>query len=203
MQSLNKDNQMQEIELYLRKFKSVILILLGTILIFGIIISRVVPIAVDIFKIIDKHSKAVTSLADKERTLQNLKEKTEKANAESKDTPKEFFKSIEKGLDTESVIANEFSEILTLIRGNSIKTRSIKYQYDPQDDNFVKNVPDKYNVAKLDIEMIGTYKDFEGFLKELYKHEHFLDISSIEVVPYQKDKKILIIKFQLKLYAQK
>ena len=67
----------------------------------------------------------------------------------------------------------------------------------------MKNVPAKYNVAKLDIEMIATYKDFERFLKELYKHEHFLDISSFEIVPYQKDKKILIIKFQLKLYAQK
>ena len=80
---------------------------------------------------------------------------------------------------------------------------SIKYEYDPKDDNFVKNVADKYNVAKLNVEMIGTYKDFEGFLKELYKHEHFLDISSVEIVPYQKDRKILIIKFQLKLYAQK
>ena len=124
-------------------------------------------------------------------------------NAENKDIPKEFFKPIEKGLDTETVIADEFAEILTLIRGNGIRTRSIKYEYDPKDDNFVKNVADKYNVAKLNVEMIGTYKDFEGFLKELYKHEHFLDISSVEIVPYQKDRKILIIKFQLKLYAQK
>ena len=106
-------------------------------------------------------------------------------------------------MDTESVIANEFAEILTLIRANGVKTRSVQYEYDPKDDNFVKNLPDKYNVAKLDVEMIATYKEFEGFLKELYKHEHFLDISDIEVVPYQKDKKILIIKFQLKLYAQK
>ena len=51
--------------------------------------------------------------------------------------------------------------------------------------------------------MIGTYKDFEGFLKELYKHEHFLDMASMEIVPYSRDKKILIINFQLKLYAQK
>lgn len=194
---------MQEIEVYLRKFKSIILILLVTLLAFGYILSRTIPVVTQIFKIMEDHKTAVTSLADKERTLQNLKEKTEKANEENKNTAKEFYKPIEQGLDTEAVIANEFSEILALIRGNAIKTRSIKYEYEPKDDNFVKNVPDKYNVAKLDIEMIGTYKDFEGFLKELYKHEHFLDIGKIEVVPYEKDKKILIINFQLKLYAQK
>ena len=194
---------MHEIELYLKKFKSSILILAGALLIFCIVISRVVPIVTGIFKIWDEHAEAAASLEDKERTLESLKEKTAKANAESKDIPKEFFKPIEKGLDTETVIADEFAEILTLIRGNGIRTRSIKYEYDPKDDNFVKNVADKYNVAKLNVEMIGTYKDFEGFLKELYKHEHFLDISSVEIVPYQKDRKILIIKFQLKLYAQK
>lgn len=194
---------MQEIEVYLKKIKSVILILVGTLVIFGVILSRIIPVVSDIFKSTNDYSAAVTSLEDKQRTLENLKEKTAKANEENKDLLKAFYKPIEQGLDTEAVIANEFGEILTLIRANSIKTRSVKYEYDPKDDNFVKNVPTKYNVAKLDIEMIGTYKDFEGFLKELYKHEHFLDISNMEVVPYQKDKKILIIKFQLKLYAQK
>ncbi len=194
---------MQEIEVYFRKFKSIILILLLVLIVFGYMISKIVPVVTDIYEISKNYKTAVTNLADKERTLQNLKEKTAKAEAENNNTPKDVFKPIEKGMDTESVIANEFSEILTLIRGNAIKTRSIKYEYDPKDDNFVKNVPDKYHVAKLDIEMICTYKEFESFLKELYKHEHFLDMASFEIVPYDKDKKILIIKFQLKLYAEK
>ena len=169
----------------------------------GYIISKIIPIVTDIVKISQNYKTAVTTLADKERTYKNLKEKTEKAEAENQKTPKAVYKPIEQGMDTESIVANQFAEILTFIRGNAIKTRSIKYEYDPKDDKFVKNVPDKYHVAKLDIEMISTYKEFEGFLKELYKHEHFLDISSIEIIPYDKDKKVLIIKFQLKLYAQK
>ena len=170
---------------------------------FGAIIKQIVPVVTDIINTQKEYTSAVTSLADKERTRDNLKAKTEAAEAENKNAIKAFYKPIEQGLDTESVIANEFAEILTLIRSNSIKTRSIKYDYDPKDDNFVKNVPDKYNVAKLDIEMISNYKQFESFLKELYKHEHFLDIASFEILPYEKDKKILLITFQLKLYAQK
>ncbi len=194
---------MNEIEVYFKKFKTVILIVVLTLIVFGYIVSKIVPVVTDIYKMSQDYKTAVTTLADKERTLKNLQEKTAKAEAENQNTIKAVYKPIEQGMDTESIIANEFAEILTLIRGNAIKTRSIKYEYDPKDDNFVKNVPDKYHVAKLDIEMIGTYKDFEGFLKELYKHEHFLDMASMEIVPYSRDKKILIINFQLKLYAQK
>ena len=176
---------MNEIEVYFKKFKSIILILVLTLVVFGYIISKIVPIVTDIVKISQNYKTAVTTLADKERTYKNLKEKTEKAEAENQKTPKAVYKPIEQGMDTESIVANQL------------------YEYDPKDDKFVKNVPDKYHVAKLDIEMISTYKEFEGFLKELYKHEHFLDISSIEIIPYDKDKKVLIIKFQLKLYAQK
>ena len=51
--------------------------------------------------------------------------------------------------------------------------------------------------------MIADYKHFQAFLRDLYKHEHFLEISNIEIVPYEKDKKILLIKSQIKLYSQK
>ena len=159
---------MQKFQVYLVKFRSIIVILLGTLILFAMIVSRIIPVLTDIFKSVDGYSKAEVSLKDKEKTLSSLKEKTAKAEAQSDEVPKEFFKPIEVGMDTESVIADEFAEILTIIRENQIKTRSIKYEYDPQDDNFVKNVPDKYNVARLNLEMISNYKDFESFLKELY-----------------------------------
>jgi len=39
--------------------------------------------------------------------------------------------------------------------------------------------------------------------EELYKHEHFLDVQSVEIVPYRKNKSILLVNFKLKLYAKK
>lgn len=198
---------MQGIEVYLKKLKSVLGILIAGIALFIYMLTLVVPIAADIFKLSGEYKKSEETLKDKKRTLEDMEAKTAEADVKSeqdkKTLAKVFYKPIEKGLDTEAVIADEFSEILTLLRENLIKTRSIKYEYDPQSDSFVRNVPSEYHVAKLDTEMIGTYKNFESFLKELYKHEHFLDISNIEIVPYQKDKKILLIKFQLKLYAQR
>ena len=53
------------------------------------------------------------------------------------------------------------------------------------------------------MEMIASYTNFDNFIKELYKHKHFLDIESFEIVPYKKNRKILLINFKLKLYSQK
>lgn len=147
-----------------------------------------------------------STLQEKQAKLDNFKKHEEEIKAkeeESKKSGKPFYKPILSGMDTEAVIAGEFAEILQLIRANQIKVRSIKYDYDPSDDNFVKGAGDKYNVARLNMEMIGNYSNYDNFLKELYKHEHFLDIQSAEIVPYKKNKRILLINFKMKLYAQK
>lgn len=147
-----------------------------------------------------------TTIKEKQAKLEEYKRKEqeekamEQANVQS---GKPFYKPVMSGLDTESVIAGEFAEILQLVRVNKIKVRSIKYDYDPQDDAFVQGAGDKYNVARLNMEMIANYSNYDNFLKELYKHEHFLDIQSAEIVPYKKNKKILLINFKVKLYAKK
>ena len=53
------------------------------------------------------------------------------------------------------------------------------------------------------MEMIANYTNFKNFMKELYKHDHYLDIAKVEIIPYKKNKNILLINFQLKLYAQR
>ncbi len=152
-------------------------------------------------------------IAQKEATIQEKttkleeykrKEAEQKAKeADNKKSRKPFYKPIESGMDTEAVIAGEFAEILQLVRANQIKVRSIKYDYDPTDDNFVQGAKEKYNVARLNMEMISDYSSYDNFLKEMYKHDHFLDLQSVEIVPYKKNKRVLLINFKVKLYAQK
>ena len=146
------------------------------------------------------------TVEEKTQKLEEYKKKEaeQKAKeAENKISGKPFYKPIESGMDTEAVIAGEFAEVLQLIRANQIKVRSIKYDYDPADDNFVQGAKDKYNVARLNMEMIANYSNYDNFLKEMYKHDHFLDIQSVEIVPYKKNKRVLLINFKVKLYAQK
>lgn len=193
----------EDYKVYLKKFKIAVSIFVGSIVVFGFLVSKIVPEIQRIIEIQEQHKTQTSTLADAERKLQGLKDNIEAKKIENANMVKAFFKPINGGNDTESVISDEFGEILQIIRVNKIKTRSIKYDYDPQDDNFVKNVGNKYHVCRITAEMVGNYSNFENFLRELYKHEHFLEISKIEIVPYQKNKRILLATLQIKLYAQR
>lgn len=154
----------------------------------------------------ENYKAQMEAYSDKERTLEDLKARMPKASEKDANldvSGKALFRPLESGLDTETIISSEFNEILVLMTTNSIKTRSINFTPDPADDNFVKGNSSKYTVSKLDMEMIATYSNFKSFMKELYKHDHYLDIAKVEIVPYPKNKSILLINLQLKLYAEK
>ena len=193
-----------------KQFSTPILIAVFAILILMyMVFMKVVPAVQNVNMAKSEYETNAKNLKDAQDKLEKLKSEAataaqqEQSKVEVKGEDKPFFKPVMSGMDTEAVIAGEFAEILELIRANKIKVRSIKYDYDPQDDNFVKGAAAKYNVARLNMEMVANYLDYDNFLKELYKHEHFLDVQSIEIVPYRKNKSILLVNFKLKLYAQK
>ncbi|MGN0031968.1 MAG: hypothetical protein ACI37Q_08445 [Candidatus Gastranaerophilaceae bacterium] len=182
----------------------------------ALVVLTVAGVAYTAPKIIENNQSATSLKAEIEQKTQLLQQKQNtleeykrqeaenaKKEKESAQAGKPFYKPIDQGLDTEAVIAGEFAEILQLIRANQIKVRSIKYDYDPPDDAFVQGDGSKYNVARLNMEMVGNYSNYDNFLKEMYKHEHFIDLQSVEIVPYKKNKRILLINFKVKLYAKK
>lgn len=194
---------MDKYTIYLKKFQVAIGIIVLSLIICIFLVSKVVPEVQKISQLQNDYKTQSSALADSERKLQDLKDEAQRKEAENESISKIFFKPISEGLDTEAAISDEFGEILQLIREHKIKTRSVKYDYDPQDDNFVKNAANRYQVCRITAEMIASYSNFANFLRDLYKHEHFLEISKIEIAPYQKNKRILLITLQLKLYAQR
>lgn len=190
----------------LRQFLIPILIVIAT---FGLLFMLLSKDAANIQNIMDYNNainqkkQELTAKQDKLAILKKKAEEEAKKEEQKVVNEKAFYKPVASGLSTEAVIIGEFNEILELIRANKIKVRSMKSDYDPQDDEFVKGAGAEYNVARLNLEMIADYTSFNSFMKELYKHEHFLDIESVEIVPYKKNKQILLINFKIKLYAKK
>lgn len=194
---------MDKYTIYLKKFQIAVGIFVLSLIVFIFLVMKVVPEAQRISQIQTDYKAQSSALADSERKLQDLKDAAKRKDAENENIQKIFFKPISEGLDTEAAISDEFGEILQIVRENKIKMRSVKYDYDPQDDNFVKNAGNRYQVCRVTAEMIASYSNFANFLRELYKHEHFLEISKIEIAPYEKNKRILLISLQIKLYAQR
>lgn len=181
------------------------LALLG-LLIFVVIyllVTKVIPSLQSISQTASEYKTQSEMLAEKERTLDARKQAVLKATDTNLTGSKDMYKPMESGLDSEGVVAAQFDHILQMLKSNAIRTRSVNYDYNPADDPFVKSAGDKVSVCALDMQMVATYKNFEGLMKDLYKHEHFLDISKIEIIPYSKNKTLLLINMKLKLYAKK
>lgn len=192
-----------ESSVYIKRFKVAIGILIIALILFLLLLARTIPNFQNIFALQKEYNQQNKVLNDAIRRLKNIKDNIKLEQKADSQVIKAFYRPIGSGMDTEAAISDEFGEILQIMRDNKIKARSIKYDYDPQDDNFVKYAASRYHVCRITADMIANYSDFENFLRDLYKHEHFLEIASIEIVPYEKDKKIILVTLQLKLYAQK
>lgn len=169
-----------------------------------LLIMRIVPSLQTISQTTAEYKNQSSLLAEKERLLDTKKQEVLKAtDTNTLKGTKDMYKPLESGLDAEGIVSAQFEDILKLLKANAVKTRSIKYEYNPADDPFVKGAGESVSACTLDMQMVATYKNFEGFIKDLYKHEHFLDISKIEIIPYEKNKTMLLINFKLKLYAKK
>lgn len=188
----------------IKLFKNALLLLgLLVFVVLYVTFMKMVPSLQAISQTASEYKVQSEMLAEKERTLDTKKQAVLKATDTNLAGTKEMYKPMEGGLDAESIVAAQFDEILQMLKANGIKTRAVKYDYNPADDQFIKGAGDKLSACTLDMQMVASYKNFEGLLKDLYKHEHFLDISKVEIIPYAKNKTLLLINFKLKLYARK
>lgn len=185
-----------------------VIVVLSVIVAIFLTVTQLVPGVTEYMGLVNQFKDSKKQYDDVSQQLETIKESNAAALDAASNTEgidKDFFRPLEAGTDSESILAAEFSEILELMKSNTIKTRSVKYKYENelQDDNFVKGGNGKFSVCQLDMQMIASYANFKNFMKDLYKHEHYLDIASVEIVPYNKNKSILLINLKLKLYAEK
>ena len=95
--------------------------------------------------------------------------KLEKARIANGMIAKTVFQPRTLSLDNESGYSILFNDIFEMSKSNNIKTYSIQYEYNPADDAFVA-AQKGYSVCLLKMKIIGSYRDFENFLTDLYKY---------------------------------
>ncbi len=194
------------IKKYLDMFKVAIAIVVVALLASIFLLTQIIPQTISYFGNKTKYADSENRLAAKKAELETAKknkERQEKLDSAGIEV-KAFYRDIKStGNSTADILAGEIQEINDLIKFYGIKMYKVNYNYDPAEDIFFKEKKDTYGVCKMNMELFASYMKFQSFMKDLYKHEHFLDIQSIEVNPYKKDKSILNIKMELSLYAEK
>lgn len=194
------------IKKYLDMFKIALAIVVVAVAASIFLLTKIVPETIAFMGNQNKLADTENKLSAKQAELETAKINKEKQNAKNTEgiELKSFYRDIKSiGNSTSDILAGEIQEINDLIKYYGIKMYKVNYNYDPADDVFFKEKKDVYSVCNVNMELFSSYMKFQSFLKDLYKHEHFLNIQSIEVSPYKKDKSILNIKMDLSLYAEK
>lgn len=185
----------------MNRYKEAILYIVFTIVLFVFTIIKTYPKILDIINIEKDMGGKRAQCTDLEQKLDALK-KAEMQKTTISGPSKKIYKSEVPSADAESSFSVIFDDVIDMAKYNGLKIYSIQYTYNPADDEFVKGAAGKYNVCQLNMQVIVDYQDLESFIKDLYKYPYLINIDKVELMPYAKNKKILLVDMQIKLYSQ-
>jgi hypothetical protein len=187
----------------LLRYKEAILYIFFILVFLIVGVLKIYPQVLNVFNIEKNITETSTKVSDLQRKLNELKATAASKTAAQSIQSKKIYKPEGSNLDTETSFSIIFDDIIDMAKYNGVKVYSIEYTYNPSEDVFVKNAAAKYNVCELNMSIIVDYQDLESFLKDIFKYPYLINIGKIEIIPYPKNKKILLTSLQLTLYAEK
>ncbi len=159
------------------------------------------PASIENYK---KEKQLVEEIKQKQSELNRiLEDKKRKIEAAKKATVKDFYSVQNPSGDVVSEFAPMFDNIITMIKQNGIRMKSIKYNPNPIDDNLIKNGNSQYSGCRVNFELVGYYPQFVAFLNDINMYPYFINVSKFEIVPYQYDKRILIANVSIMFYSKR
>lgn len=128
--------------------------------------------------------------------------KKEKEEQEKNRTVKPIFKTKIQSSDSFSSNTPLFEDIIKILKTNKLKLIAIENKTTGFDDPIVQNSGGTYNTCMVDMQILGTYPNFQKFLTYLYNYPYLIKIASINIVPYDVEKTKLIIRLSIILYSE-
>ena len=93
--------------------------------------------------------------------------------------------------------------ILELAKQAGLKVKTIEFDVAPESDPIIQNHGAEYESKLLVAQFIGSYSQLQTFMRDIYKHQYLIGIQDFKIVPYEFNKKVLIIDMKLTLYLKK
>ena len=138
---------------------------------------------------------------DKLDQKQKVEERLELARKSIEASEKKIYSPADSDLGNDTLFFTLYNDVIEMLHANSIKIKSMKYNYNPGDDDFVKSGQDTYFVCEIDLGLVSNYTNLGKFIENIIRYPYYIKIRKVEVSPYEKDKKILISNVVLRLYA--
>lgn len=149
----------------------------------------------------DELNKKQNDLSTKREDLNRRKERAKVLENSVLSSPKKLFTPNDSDLGNDALFFTMYNDVIEMAKNNSIKIRSIAYEYSPAGDAFVTNGGDKYFVCDVNMTLVSNFVKLGNFVQDIYQYPYYIKINSIEVTPHENDKTILNTKLSLRLYA--
>lgn len=184
-----------------KRYYGLIIFLLTIVALVSIMVSVIYP-KYNEWKQTKENVAEVTEKLDKKRIeKRNIVRKLKKLKESILSSQKKIYSPVEDKLGNDTLFFTLYSDLVEMVRANTIKIKSIDYEYNPEKDIFVQQKSSSYFVCDVNMEVISNYVNLGKLIQDIYQYPYYIKINSIDVIPYPKDKKILLSKISIRLYA--
>lgn len=188
----------------LQKYKESLMYLAGIIVVAVFLFQKIQPEftrTIDLYKQVGQQKDVAAGISKQLSVAKEKVERKKKMRLLDDMTKKVYLPAEGVSLDADSAFSVLLDDIIEISRKNHIKTHSIQSTLNPSEDVFVKGDKEHFSAYQLDMKIVSDYSDFEGFIRDLYAYNYLININNIEIYPYQKNKRILLINLTLTLYS--
>ena len=187
-----------------QKYKESLMYLAGIIVVAVFLFQKIQPEftrTIDLYKQVGQQKDVAAGISKQLSVAKEKVERKKKMRLLDDMTKKVYSPAEGVSLDADSAFSVLLDDIIEISRKNHIKTHSIQSTLNPSEDVFVKGDKEHFSAYQLDMKIVSDYSDFEGFIRDLYAYNYLININNIEIYPYQKNKRILLINLTLTLYS--
>ncbi len=184
-----------------KKYTGVIIFIIAVAVMLYAAASIIIPQYNDWTNLKAKVEKTTKILEAKKQAKMTIVKKLKKMQDSVLSSQKKIYSPVESKLGNDTLFFTLYSDVIEMVRANTIKIKSIDYKYNPKGDIFVQQKGSMYFVCDVNMEIVSNYVNLGKLIQDLYQYPYYIKINSIEVVPYPQDKKILLSTISLRLYA--
>jgi len=184
-----------------RKYYGIIIFGLASLLLLFVAYKIVAPRVVELGKLKKTISQKQSELQGLQSDLEVVQNKIKTIKNSIINSQKKIYSPIESDLGNETLFFTLYNDLIEMVHSNSVKIKSIDYSYNPETDSFVKFGKDIYFVCDVNLDLVSNYINLGKLIQDIYQYPYYIRINEIDVKPYAKDKKILLSKLSLRMYA--
>ena len=185
-----------------KRYTSLIIFVIAVALMMYVAICFVIMPQYNEWDNLNKTVEEVTNnLDEKRKVYATVKQRLRRLQESILSSQKKVYSPVEDKLGNDTLFFTLYSDVIEMVRANTIKIKSIDYKYNPENDIFAKQEGSIYFVCDVNMEVVSNYVNLGKLIQDLYQYPYYIKINSIEVVPYQYDKKILLSTISLRLYS--